>query len=54
MKWLTLGKDKDPEFKKHLFLTDGKEFHCGGLIKIEQIQVGKKYSFAVGLGGDGE
>lgn len=49
MKWLRLGEDKDPEFEKHLFLTDGNKFHCGVLEKIEQVQVGKKYSFNLGL-----
>jgi hypothetical protein len=49
MKWIKLGEGKDPEFEKELFLTDGKGFYSGSLIKIEQEQAGKKYSFNVGL-----
>lgn len=53
MKWLKLGADKDPDFEKDLFLTDGVKFYCGVLEKIEQVQVGKKYSFKVGDNGVG-
>lgn len=51
MKWLKLGADKDPDFEKDLFLTDGVKFYCGVLEKIEQVQVGKKYSFNVAVDG---
>jgi hypothetical protein len=54
MKWIKLGSGRDPDFEKDLFLTDGKLFYCGSLIRIEQVQNGKKYSFDVGLGSSGE
>jgi hypothetical protein len=49
MKWIKLGSGKDPEFDNTLVLTDGIMVFAGRLIKIEQEQTGKKYSFNVGL-----
>lgn len=54
MKWIKLGTGKEPDFDKPLFLTDGEDFYCGILTKIEQESQGKKYSFDCGVSGIGE
>jgi hypothetical protein len=55
MKWIKLTEGKEPEFDTPLFLTDGKIFFRGILIKIEQVSgTEKRYSFNVGLDGAGE
>lgn len=55
MKWLKLGKDKDPEFGEQYFLF-GKagstekprnDFQVGALAEIKTQLEGKKYSFFV-------
>jgi hypothetical protein len=48
MKWINLGSGKDPEFDKELFLTDSKMCYTGFLVKIEQTEQGKAFSFEVG------
>jgi hypothetical protein len=55
MRWIKLGEGKDPDFDKALFLTDGKGFYRGLLLKIEQVSATeKKYLFNVGMDGAGE
>jgi hypothetical protein len=53
MKWIKLGEGKDPEFDNTLFLTDGSMVFTGRLVKIEQTEKGKIFSFEVGNDSDG-
>jgi hypothetical protein len=53
MRWIKLSEGKDPEFDNTLFLTDVSMVFTGRLVKIEQTEKGKIYSFEVGNDSDG-